>query len=80
MAKKVENLLPTVATHNFHDKCSLMRISCADNSIDAFDDTMQSRICADRHVGTAKIVVDRPDQPDDMQIFVLFTLLRSYIP
>lgn len=47
-----------MTTHNFHYKRSLMRVSCANYSIDTFDNTMQRGIGTNRHIRTAEIIIN----------------------
>lgn len=77
--KKKEANSPAMTTHNFHNESALMRISCANYCVDTFDDTMQSRVGADRHIRAAKIVVDGSDHTGDVKMLVLVSLLGSNI-
>lgn len=47
-----------MTTHDFHYERSLMRVGCTSYSIDTFNDTMQRGIGTNRHISTAKIVID----------------------
>lgn len=65
-------------THHFQNEGPLVRIRGRDNSVDSFLNTVQSRVGANRHVGTAKIVIDRAHQADDVQVAEFCTLLGRY--
>lgn len=69
-----------MSTHDFHDEGTLVRISGTGDGVDAFDDTVQSRISTNRHVRTTKIVVDGTHQSDDVQVLVLVALLLCDFP
>jgi hypothetical protein len=68
---------PAMTTHDFHNEGALMRICSTDDGVDALDDSVQGRVGADRHVRAAKIIVDRADHTDDVQVLVLLALLGS---
>lgn len=44
--------------HDFHYKCSLMRVCGAYNSINSFNNTMQGRVCAYCHVSTTEVIIN----------------------
>ena len=48
--------------------------------VDGLDDTEQGRVGADRHVGSAEVVVDRADNTDDVEEGALFAVLRRNCP
>ena len=52
------SVLPAVSAHDLHNEGTLMRVSCTDDSVNALDDAMKSRVGTDGHVRTAEVVVD----------------------
>lgn len=66
-----------MSTHYFHYKRSLVRVSCANNSVYTLDDAMQRRVGADCHIRSAEIIVDRAYHSHDVQVFVPLALLDS---
>ncbi len=50
-----------MSAHDLHNKCSLMGISCTDNCVNGFDNTMKGRICSNGHVCSTEIVIDWTD-------------------
>ncbi len=59
-----------VAAHHFDDEGALVAGGRAGDGIHGLGDAVQGAICADGHIGTGEIVVDRTDQPDDQQVGV----------
>jgi hypothetical protein len=69
----------TVASHDLHDKATLMTKRRGHNSVHGLDNTMQSRVGANRHVGAAKVVVDGADQADYIEEHVFLLLGGRYL-
>lgn len=69
--------LPAVSSHDFHDKCSLVRVSSADDGIDGFDDAVECRVGSDGHVGSTEVVIDRADHTGDVEALVLRALFAG---
>ncbi len=65
----------TVATHDFKDEATLVRGCCGDNSVGSLNDTMEGRVGANGHVGAAKVVVDGPNDADDVELGITSLLV-----
>ena len=52
-----------------------MRMRSRRNRINTIDDSVESRISANRHVGAAEIIVDRADDADNVEFLVRRFLL-----
>lgn len=42
-------------------------LSSCHNCIDHFNDSVQSRVRADRHVGSTEVIIDGADHPHDVK-------------
>ncbi len=51
---------------NFNDERTLVRLGSGDDGVDRLDDSGQRRIRADSHVCAAEVVVDRTDNPSNI--------------
>ena len=60
-----------MASHDFDDERALVAGRGAVQGIQGFDDPVQRRIRADRHVGTRHVVVDGSDETHQTQERVL---------
>ena len=67
-----------MATHDFHDKCTLMRVGSGSDSINGFNNTMQCRVGTYGHVSATKVIVDGPNHSYDAQMTKLSLLLNRY--
>ena len=56
-----------VPAHHLDDERSLVAGCGAAQGIQCFDDAVQCRVGADRHVGPGHVVIDRTDEPDQPQ-------------
>ena len=60
-----------MTSHDFDDEGALVAGRGAVQGIDGFDDPVQRRIRADRHVGTRHVVVNGSDEANQPQEGVL---------
>ena len=57
-----------VAPHHLDHKGALVAGGGAADGVDRFGDAVQGRIGADGHIRAEHVIVDRADQPDDLQV------------
>lgn len=55
---KIVFYIPTMSTHDLHNKSPLMGVSSAHNGINGFDNPMQSRVSTNSHVCTTEIIIN----------------------
>lgn len=58
---KIVFYIPTMSTHDLHNKSPLMGVSSAHNGINGFNNPMQSRVSTNSHVCTTEIIINGTD-------------------
>ena len=53
-----EGEIAAVPAHDLHDEGPLVRVSRRDDAVHGLNDAAEGGVGADRHVGTAEVVVD----------------------
>jgi hypothetical protein len=66
-----------MTTHNFDNKCTRVRICGGVDIINRFANAMQRRRCANSQVREGHVVVDGPNEADDLQVSMGASFLRS---
>ncbi len=59
--------IPAASPHHFNDKGALMTGGCAGKGVNGFCDPVERCVGTDGHVGAVHVVVDRPDEADDVE-------------
>lgn len=62
----LKTVSPARTAHDLHNECPLVGRRCAHDRVDRFQDSLKRRVRTDRHVGPAEVVVDRPDDADQV--------------
>ena len=65
----VRNILGATPGFTFDDECALVTLCGGNHSIDSFDDSLQSGVSTNCHVGAAEVVVNRPNQAGNLYPF-----------